>query len=205
MKRLLCALLVLAALVIPAQSYAMPVDPSLVSIVGATWYVLATDYSCTATAFAVNADGTSFLTAAHCATEAITVSLPGTALSAPATLVSKGPGGDQDWAVYHANVQAPYVIPLAAPGAAYIGEPIIVSGFPYGVGPVVTSGTVSGEVASSDGTYIAIYVFGAPGDSGSAVVSRDDHTIIGVLVGALSDDAGGPPVIVAVPVERVQP
>ena len=204
-RRLLALPLVLIFALLPAASMAMPIDPALYQVWRATWFVSGPNFSCTATAIDKNADVTFFITASHCAASDLQVFLPGTKISAKADVVANGGGDDQDWAVLSAPVQAPAVIPLDRTDDAYIGEPIVTSGFPWGVGPIVTTGIISGQpyISEVKNSMLAVYVFGAPGASGSAIVARDTQKVVGILVSGLSDESG-PWLILAVPATRVQ-
>ena len=123
--------------------------------------------------------------------------------------ISEGQLRTQDWAVVFAPaLQSVTVVPLG-PNAGYTyGTPIALGGYPYGIGPILSSGQVSSlpiSVPEDTGPELlfAIWVLGAPGNSGSAVVDLNTMTIIGILVQGLSDGQGGPAVIAATPIEEV--
>jgi len=96
-------------------------------------------------------------------------------------------------------------MPIAelADGAAQItGSKLAMVGYPLGVAKISYEGIVAGHLnrpgADLHG-YVLMQIFGAPGSSGSSVVSASTGKIIGVLVAAKSDRAGLP-VIFATPI-----
>ena len=80
------------------------------------------------------------------------------------------------------------------------GTKIAMVGFPLGVAKVSYEGIISGHLdrpGSDQFGYLLLQIFGAPGSSGSAVISAEDGGIIGVLVRA--SIGGGLPVMFATP------
>lgn len=203
---------------------AVSADPNLFApVLNAVYKLQSPDYSCTATAIKTDGQVTYFLTARHCTMPVTlknnkktlldtgtetneTVFQPGQT-PIPVTLILRGENADHDWAILEGQYAAGAVLPLASV-AHSIGEKIIVAGYPYGVGPVVTEGVVSSgglNTADLPSWYFAIYVYGAPGNSGSAVVDENTMTIIGILDAALGDGQGDPVLVLADPISDMTP
>lgn len=86
------------------------------------------------------------------------------------------------------------------------GEKIAMVGFPLGLAKISYEGILSGRFnrpGSDDYNYLLLQIFGAPGSSGSAVMSLKDNTVIGVLVSGKTGRSGLP-VIFATPVNYKQ-
>lgn len=191
--------------------------------VAATYKLRSPDYSCTATAIKTDGVSTYFLTARHCTTPVqmkngkkvflddgvepkLTVAQPGQQ-AIPVTVVLRGSTAEHDWAILEGAYAAPNVIPLSGL-SPFLGEQIVVAGYPYGLGPVVTEGTVSStglNTADIPSQMFSIYVYGAPGNSGSAVIDEGTMTIIGILDAAVIDGQGDPALILADPVSDLSP
>ena len=94
-------------------------------------------------------------------------------------------------------------IQMAEGSALTPGAKLAMVGFPLGLAKVRYEGIVSGHLdrpGSDDFNYLLLQIFGAPGSSGSAVVSVDSGKIIGVLVSGKQGRAGLP-VIFATPID----
>ncbi len=82
------------------------------------------------------------------------------------------------------------------------GSKLAMVGYPLGVAKISYEGIVAGHLnrpgADLHG-YVLMQIFGAPGSSGSAVVSAKTGKVVGVLVAAKGDRAGLP-VIFATPI-----
>lgn len=93
-------------------------------------------------------------------------------------------------------------IPLGDDTDARPGDPIAVVGFPLGVTKIRYSGYIAGRLNrpgdDQDG-YLILQSFGAPGSSGSSVVSVATGEVIAVLVSGQSGRSGLP-VIFATPI-----
>ena len=95
------------------------------------------------------------------------------------------------------------IVPTAEGAALTPGAKLAMVGFPLGLAKVRYEGIVSGYLdrpGSDDYNYLLLQIFGAPGSSGSAVVSVDSGKIIGVLVSGKQGRAGLP-VIFATPID----
>lgn len=82
------------------------------------------------------------------------------------------------------------------------GDKIVMVGYPLGVTQISYEGTVGGKFdrKSTDMyNYLMLQIFGAPGSSGSSIVSLDTGKVIGILVAARG--GSGLPVIFATPID----
>lgn len=93
-------------------------------------------------------------------------------------------------------------VPLGDDSGVVPGDPIAVVGFPLGVTKIRYSGYIAGRLNrpgdDQDG-YLILQSFGAPGSSGSSVVSVETGQVVGVLVSGVSGRSGLP-VIFATPI-----
>ena len=101
------------------------------------------------------------------------------------------------------GVETP-VVPIGAASKARPGSKVAMVGFPLGMAKVSYEGIVSGYLdrpGSDESGYLLLQIFGAPGSSGSAVVSIKTGEIMGVLVASKSSGfgGGGLPVLFATP------
>lgn len=219
MKRFALGVLVLLVLLLAVPSVYADTSP-LLQALAATYKLAAPDYSCTATAVKTDGTVTYFLTARHCTVqfgatgevtnsieENITLTQPGT-VPIPVQLFLRGQDKDHDWAILIGQYVAPAVIPVGFQ-TPFIGEAIVVAGYPFGIGPIATQGTVSGldvhATPDIPSYYFAMDIFADPGNSGSAVIDLTTMTIIGVLDAVAVDGQGDPPIIFADPVSDIDP
>jgi len=96
------------------------------------------------------------------------------------------------------------IVPMAENFAAIRGAAVVMVGFPLGLSKIGYEGSVAGTFdrpGSDDAGYILLQIFGAPGSSGSAVVSLRTGEVIGVLVAGRSSRGSGLPVIFATPID----
>ena len=94
------------------------------------------------------------------------------------------------------------LIPIGDDAGVVPGNDIAVVGFPMGVTKVRYVGTTAGRIfkpGSDTSGYIILQVFGAPGNSGSAVVDMTSGKIVAVLVAGVQGGAGTA-VILATPI-----
>ncbi len=80
------------------------------------------------------------------------------------------------------------------------GEKVVMVGYPRGVAKISYEGIASGYLdrpGSDEYGYLLLQIFGAPGSSGSSVISMDTGKIIGILTKGTS--GSGLPVIFAAP------
>lgn len=95
------------------------------------------------------------------------------------------------------------LVRVSGSSTAKPGTKVAMVGFPLGVAKIRYEGIISGYLnrpGSDEDGYLLLQIFGAPGSSGSAVVSTDSGEIIGVLVAAQSSGMGLP-VIFATPTD----
>ena len=95
------------------------------------------------------------------------------------------------------------IVSMAEDVALTPGAKLAMVGFPLGLAKVRYEGIVSGYLnrpGSDDFNYLLLQILGAPGSSGSAVVSVESGNIIGVLVSA-QQRRTGLPVIFATPID----
>ena len=79
---------------------------------------------------------------------------------------------------------------LAPLAPAYL-DPVTMSGYPYGLGPVITVGHVMNPAMSvGSGLYMTLSIAGCPGNSGSSVVNAEGQ-VIGVLQVGIGAPQGG--------------
>ncbi len=107
-----------------------------------------------------------------------------------------------DMALFLMDGVAVPIIQTAEGAALTPGAKLAMVGFPLGLAKVRYEGIVSGyfdRPGSDDFNYLLLQIFGAPGSSGSAVVSVDSGKIIGVLVSG-KQGRTGLPVIFATPI-----
>jgi len=94
------------------------------------------------------------------------------------------------------------LVPLAKSSKVSEGTSLAMVGFPLGLSKTYYAGTVAGyfdRPGSDEYNYILLQIFGAPGSSGSAVVSITTGEIVGILVQARQRI--GLPVIFATPID----
>ena len=219
LRRILCPSLILISIFFGVTSAPAQVSP-LLQALAATYKVSTPDYSCTATAVKTDGTVTYFLTARHCTVQFgvsgevansveanITLTQPGTA-PIPVQLFLRGPDKDHDWAILIGQYAAQSVIPIGFQ-TPFIGEAIVVSGYPFGLGPIAVQGLVSGldvhAAPDIPSYYFTINVSADPGNSGSAVIDTTTMTVIGILDAAAVDGQGDPPIIFADPVSDISP
>jgi len=95
------------------------------------------------------------------------------------------------------------IAPFAGSSSLAPGSSIATVGYPLGVAKIAYEGIVAGRfdrLGADMYDYLLLQIFGAPGSSGSAVVSVKSGEVIGVLVAGKQAGAGLP-VIFATPVE----
>lgn len=221
MKRIVVLGLVLASVFFAVPSvHADNLSPFLQAL-AATFKVETPDYSCTATAIKTDGTVTYFLTARHCTVQTgpygkeipgstedhILLTQPGQT-PVPVQVFLRGADATHDWAILIGQYAATAVIKIGFQ-TPFIGEPIIVSGYPLGLGPIVTQGAVSGlDIHASPDIppyYFAINVFADPGSSGSSVIDLSTMTVIGILDMEAVDGQGDPPIVVADSVSDISP
>jgi len=99
------------------------------------------------------------------------------------------------------------IVPLAGNGRLIPGSKLAMVGFPLGIAKISYEGTVAGylnRLGSDDYNYMLLQIFGAPGSSGSAIVSVVTGQIVGILVSGKSNRFSGLPVIFAVPIDYLK-
>jgi S1-C subfamily serine protease len=132
-------------------------------------------------------------------------------LEAEATLTSAQP--ENDLAVLQANRVPADLKPVKLRSAKdlVVGEQVTTAGFPFGIGPSVSHGVVSGvkrEYASFDGKHqlrdlIQFDAAANPGSSGGPLVNAGGE-VVGIVTAVLSpgDKAGFAGIAFAVPIEK---
>ena len=94
------------------------------------------------------------------------------------------------------------IVPLANGEAQVTGARVVMVGFPLGVAKIAYEGIIAGKfdrLGADFYGYLLLQIFGAPGSSGSAVVSVDTGNVVGILVAAKVNP--GLPVIFATPIQ----
>jgi len=177
---------------------------------------------CTATAFEQLSDksGYRFVSAAHCVEGKtdkeqkaqkyyISTDTVGEKTFMLATLVEAGDksAGD-DFSVFEVKTKKTFVVtPIGKSAGLEVGDRVINVASPYGLGKQYFEGYVSntkldrppldaGEVQWTD--VMLVEVGSAGGSSGSAIVSEDQHAIVGFLVGGTQSTIGA----VCIPVDK---
>lgn len=92
------------------------------------------------------------------------------------------------------------VISVSETSKARTGAKIAMVGFPLGMAKISYEGILSGYMdrhGSDEDGYLLLQIFGAPGSSGSSVISVESGKVIGVLSGGTNNR--GLPVIYATP------
>lgn len=98
------------------------------------------------------------------------------------------------------------IVSLANNGRLITGSKIAMVGFPLGLAKISYEGTVAGYLdrpGSAQYNYMLLQIFGAPGSSGSAIISVDTGQIVAILVSGQSSRTGLP-VIFAVPIDYLK-
>lgn len=180
------------------------------------WFLTSGDFSCSAIAFREAPKGVYLLTARHCVFEdegqdpsdpliSDLEATQGGGKIGSALPVLWGADATQDWAVlYVPNLHSVLTAPIETVLPAYVDEPIVITGYPYGIGPITTRGLVTGVALTINGQmFFTVDAFAAPGNSGSGVVDSETGNVIGILVGAISDGQGGPWLEVVTPINEV--
>ncbi len=174
-------------------------------------------FLCSVTAIGKHEGATVFLTAFHCVTRGVSyrVTLDGNTFHA--ARVWKIPGYEADKEKYPRayndpetdmamflsdTIDAP-AVELADAANRVVGADVVMVGFPLGVAKISYKGIISGKFdrpGSRDDGYQLLQIFGAPGNSGSAVIDVETGKAISVLVSARQRRVGLP-VIFATPIE----
>ena len=172
-------------------------------------------FSCTVTVVAHEMTHSVLLTAGHCASRntSYAISLDGARFYgvrpwklSKAALDPKFHRPYREPEVDIALLVTDEVLPVPAVSfaegyTALPGTEVLMVGFPLGVTKVRYAGIIAGQLdqpGSDQHTYLILQIFGAPGNSGSAIVDRLSGKIAGVL-SAGKQDRAGLPVIFAVP------
>jgi hypothetical protein len=177
---------------------------------------------CTATAYEELADksGYRFVSAAHCVSGKtdkeqkaqkyyITTDDAGEKTFLNATLIEAGDKsvGD-DFSIFEVKTTKSFTVtPVGASASLNLGDRVISVASPFGLGKQYFEGYISnvhldrppvdaGEVQWTD--VMLVVIGSAGGSSGSAIVSEDQHAIVGFLVGGTSSTIGA----IVVPVDK---
>jgi S1-C subfamily serine protease len=177
---------------------------------------------CTATAYEQLADksGYRFVSAAHCVSGKtdkeqkaqkyyVTTDDAGSKTFLNATLIEAGDKsvGD-DFSIFEVKTKLQFAVtPLGDSSVLTVGDRVINVASPFGLGKQYFEGYVSsthldrppldaGEVTWTD--VMLVEVGSAGGSSGSAIVSEDQHAIVGFLVGGTSSTIGA----ICIPVDK---
>ena len=86
----------------------------------------------------------------------------------------------------------------------YIGDPVWVSGMPFGRHPWVSGGNIGWIFGENPNSILGVHSFAAPGSSGGGVFDRDGR-LIGITVAIPFDPLLGPQVnqVLAVPIKNL--
>lgn len=226
LNRIFCALAILALLLgTGAVASAAPTEREVLietfaktsRSVGAL-YSLGTDgdlsFLCSATAIDRKHDKTVILTANHCVRKGVAYLINFGDNRFRSLSVWKVPHYEIDEKRYPRKYNEPVtdialflmegqdvpIVPVSTSESPRPGTKIAMVGFPLGVAKISYEGIISGHLdrpGSDQFGYLLLQIFGAPGSSGSAVISAEDGVIIGVLVRA--SIGGGLPVMFATP------
>ena len=173
-------------------------------------------FLCTATAVDRHEGQTVVLSAHHCLEKGVSYFInfgdnqmrPLTAWQAPHYEVDKEKSPrkynepETDMALFLMNGTDVPILTMADNSRLNPGTKVLTVGFPLGVTKINYEGTVAGffnRVGSSRHGYMMLQIFGAPGSSGSAVISLNGE-VVSVLVSAKQAPIGLP-VIFATPIE----
>lgn len=174
-------------------------------------------FFCTTTAFEKTKDGYNLLTAGHCAVDEDfpadlkyyvsenVVDVTGTEIPAallPVQLLKAWPEDKLgvDFAVFHLVSKNKYpIIRLGDESKVSVGDTIVDVNFSKGLAKQTSEGLISSAIMQTAGASARCHVckgdffvqiYAGPGSSGSAVVSKRTHRILGVLVGGFDDPIG---------------
>lgn len=159
-----------------------------------SYYQGETTARCTATAYQRVKNGYYLISAGHCTYGAPTdmTWLVASDFYQPKTevqLVKSRYDEILDFSVFELDTLADIpIIPLGTEHDARVGDPIISVGFGHMIGKQLTHGIVSTQLmypttdCSICGGKFLAQIYGASGSSGSAIVSKQTHKILGVLV-----------------------
>lgn len=175
---------------------------------------------CTATAYRKIAGGYRFATASHCVEGQseeqeqqthfyVTADPTGAKTFIPAKLIKAGnkDSGD-DFSIFEVSTTVDFpVIPLGDETKLAAGDAVIDVASPLGLGKQLFVGYISspkvdrpvldaGLVKWAD--VMLVMIGSGPGSSGSAIISKDQHAIVGFLVGGFDANIGA----IVVPVSR---
>lgn len=225
MKVLLGAVLALSLLfnssVRAAEANLIETFAQLSASVGAL-YALENDgdmaFLCSATAVGKEGNATVILTAYHCVRKGVAYLInfgdnqfrPLKVWQIPHYEVNSSkypraysePRTDMALFLMDSDVDVP-VVDMAESVVAIPGTKVAMVGFPLGLAKIGYEGIISGSFnrpGSDDDKYLLLQIFGAPGSSGSAVVSLETGEVVGVLVAGRSGRAGLP-VVFATPID----
>lgn len=176
-------------------------------------------FLCSATAVDRKGDQTVILTAHHCVTKGVSYLINFGDNKLRAATVWKIPHYEVDKGKYPRKYNEPKtdmalflmegtdvpVVPIAKSSQLFLGSKIAMVGYPLGLSKISYEGIVAGRfnrVGSDQYDYLLLQIFGAPGSSGSAVISAKTREVIGILVSA--KQTRGLPVIFATPVEYME-
>lgn len=174
-------------------------------------------FLCSVTAIGHEDKATVLLTAFHCVTKGVSYRVTFDGKTYLAARVWKIPGYEVDDKKYRRAYHEPEVdmamflvdgadVPIMdLADAAHMepGREIVTVGFPLGVAKVHYAGSVAGvfdRPGSNEDGYQLLQTFGAPGSSGSSILSLETGKIVSVLVSARQQRVGLP-VIFATPIE----
>lgn len=148
---------------------------------------------CTATAFEKSSDGYHFITAGHCVILApaeiqfsVAPDIGGKQI--PATVVSAHMDDKLDMAIFDVKTtEKIQTIPLGNENTERVGNDIIFVGFGEGMYKQISHGAISTQIMGNDSdcsvcaNKFLIQGTAADGSSGSAIISKKTHKIIGIL------------------------
>lgn len=174
-------------------------------------------FLCSVTAIGKHEKATVLLTAFHCVTKGVSYRVTFDGKAFHSARVWKIPGYEVDDKKYRRAYHEPQVdmamylvdnidvpmLEIAEKAAMKPGQEIVTVGFPLGVAKVHYTGSVAGifeRPGSNDDGYQLLQVFGAPGSSGSSILSLETGKVVSVLV-AGRQGRMGMPVIFATPIE----
>jgi hypothetical protein len=201
MKPILATLLLLlasvslssAAVIKPPQGFDGKVYAATQALYGSSASVEIKDrFICTVTAFRKVTGGYLLIGAGHCTSAnpdlpadlTFSVSSNLGESTSPVTLLQSAMAGAADYAVYfYPTAKKIPTIALCDDCSARVGDKTVDVNFSLGVGKFVGKGVIDSVILNGDlEGFFGVEMFGTHGASGSAVVSKKSHRILGLLI-----------------------
>ncbi len=161
-------------------------------------------FDCTAEIYEKIPTGYHLITAGHCVQDipaAVTFSVADE-INGPLTpvkLIKAREEGNMDFAEFELDTNKVYpVIPLGDESTLRVGDEVINPSFAAGLGKQISIGKISSQYLTptrdcpeSCKDQFLVQTFSAPGASGSAIISKKTHKIVGIMVAELDQENVG--------------